>query len=151
MFHVVDDDAAVRETYADLLMALGYQVKVFATPRSYLDFVRSPEFVMPLATITNVGMPGMNGYEMMQEVHAFQPMLKFVVATGSPPLIDHAYKSKACMYLNKPFHIDTLKSITDKLSRCIAHGASREIGCAGCDHRDRFHLDDWSCPHPLAL
>lgn len=147
MFHIIDDQPALARVYSNLLSKIGFDSMVFTSPREYLDYAESAQFTMPTATFTNIEMPGMNGYEMMERIHHIRPGLRFVVATGIPEMIDHPYKTKACMYLRKPFHIDALKNTTSRLEACVARGPSDELGCEDCDSRKFFALPRWNCPH----
>ncbi|ATX81268.1 Response regulator receiver domain-containing protein [Mariprofundus ferrinatatus] len=147
MFHIVDDQPYLGEILAEIIESFGYSARAFACPQAYVDHVQSEAFQMPLGTITDIDMPIMNGYEMMEKVHHFKPEMKFIVATGESA-IRHEYQSKACMYLTKPYCPESIKKILNNLSKCVQFGASKDIGCAHCDDRNSFGLKSWSCPHP---
>jgi signal transduction histidine kinase len=67
---VVDDDGATRELLADLIGRTGATVDVAESVRSALDAIRrSP----PSAMITDIGMPGEDGYELIRRVRALPP------------------------------------------------------------------------------
>jgi len=145
MFHIVDDQPYLSDMLGQLLGSLGYAVETFTCPQAYLDYAASEEFTMPFGTITDIDMPIMNGYEMMRRLHHIHPSLKFVVVTGEP-YIEHEYKSKACMYLSKPFRMYMLSAITQHLSDCLTHGPLKEKHCSDCDNRADFNLPSWICP-----
>lgn len=147
MFHIVENHPYLSDVLGRVMISLGYQVKVFTSSQDYLQYTQSDEFVMPIGVITEIDMPVLNGYEMMQAAHQMHPSLKFVAAT-SDPFIDHAYKSKACLYIWKPIDPDILACMAKRLSECRTHGPSADIGCVNCDDRDAFCLVNWLCPHP---
>jgi len=147
LFHIVDNHPYLSDVLGEVMISAGYRVKLFTSPQAYVDYAQSDTFVMPIGVITEIDMPVMNGYEMMQEVHQLHPSLKFVAAT-SDPFIDHDYKSKACMFIQKPIDPDILVCIAERLANCRRHGPSPHIGCANCDDRNSFCLINWLCPHP---
>src|SRR5262245_53966592 len=62
---VVDDDESVRESLPDLLGALGYPARAFASAEEYLA---SECFAETCCLILDIGMPGMSGPELRQEL-----------------------------------------------------------------------------------
>src|SRR5262245_62153612 len=60
---VVDDDESVRESLPDLLGALGYPAKAFASAAEYLA---SDCITGTRCLILDIGMPGMSGPELRQ-------------------------------------------------------------------------------------
>lgn len=149
MFHIVDDDSYLGDLLGQIMITLGYKVKVFSCPNEYIRYAKSEAYDIPIGVITDVDMPIMNGYEMMKEVHCVHPSLKFIATTGDP-YIEHEYKEKACMFIKKPIRPDLLAAITHKLADCLKHGASDNMGCVNCDDKDSFCLTNWMCPHPYA-
>ena len=146
MFHVVDDQPGLAKLICELLNALGHKAMPFTSPQQYIDYVASDDFSMPLGTITDVDMPIMNGYEMMEQIHRIHPEMRFVILSGEGS-IDHGYKSMACMYFTKPKNAKVYITIFEKLLRCSDSGPANEIGCAYCDDRGNYDLENWSCPH----
>ena len=146
MFHVVDDQPGLATLICEILGAMGHKAMPFTCPQQYIDYVASDDFTMPLGTITDVDMPIMNGYEMMERIHRIRPEIKFVILSGEGS-IDHAYKAMACMYFTKPKTAKVYATIFEKLLRCLEDGSSEEIGCVACDDREHFGLKSWSCPH----
>jgi len=146
MFHVVDDEDYVREIVTAMIKAQGHTSMAFGSPDEYISFAKSIDFIDPVAVFTDVKMPGMTGYKMMNCISELKPGLKFVVMT--PELeIESAYAMKACMYLRKPFKMDTLTKIVDTLIRCHISSPSDDHGCAQVNSRERISLGTWRCPH----
>jgi len=145
MFHVVDDQPYLCELLTDILEMFGCEVESFTSALDYLEYVKSNGFIKPVATLTDVGMPIMNGYEMMESVLAIHPGMQFVVISGEPA-IRHEYKHLACMYLLKPFRPTVIEEIVTKLKRCSISGPSAELGCKTCGDSDDFVGNNWSCP-----
>ena len=146
MFHIVDDDMMVGGVLAELIGEFGHDVFLFSNPVEYLEFIKAPEYVSPVAIFSDVIMPQMNGYDFMHQVKLMNPQQKFVIVTGSPEL-EHVYKHLACMYLYKPFLPDLLNSMVSLLMQC-RYKCCVQDG-EHIDDIDKFNIDCWSCPHGL--
>jgi two-component SAPR family response regulator len=146
MFHIVDDNAMVREILAELIRESGHHASPFNCPVKYLGLIKTPEYVSPVAIFSDVKMPQMNGYDFMYQVKLAKPQQKFVMITGTPEL-EHVYKHLACMYLHKPFRLESLKHIVTAMMQCHEKGDSPEIGCIHLDNRSQFGLGEWECPN----
>lgn len=146
VFHIIDDNSFVRELVSDLIIDLGYKTKVFSCPKDYIDFVSSPDYEKPVGIFTDITMPLMNGYEMINIVSNLVSNLKFVVMTGEPE-IHSKYIAKSCMYLGKPFSPESIEKVVEKLITCHNSEPSCKIGCSKHDDRKNFPLTDWTCPN----
>jgi signal transduction histidine kinase/CheY-like chemotaxis protein len=78
---LVDDDTAVRETLAELLVELGYRVIQAGDGAQGLDVLKSIQRVDLL--ISDVGLPGhMNGRQLADAGRKLRPALKVLFITG---------------------------------------------------------------------
>ena len=146
MFHVVDDTDSIREAVKTMLERQGFETISFGHPKDYINFVCSPEFRDPVAVFTDVTMPDMNGYELMDIVSRLKPELKFVVMTAEPE-IKSEHANRACMYLDKPFRMGDMIKVVESLVRCHAFSPADDHGCDNIDDRHLFPIKNWSCPH----
>ncbi|MDT8440483.1 MAG: sigma-54 dependent transcriptional regulator [Desulfuromonadales bacterium] len=99
---VVDDDAVIREGLRRVLKGAGYQVETVPNGRLALERVEQNDFDL---LITDLKMPGMNGIEVLQAIHACQPELPVIIITGYAAIdsaVD-AMKNGASDYMAKPF------------------------------------------------
>lgn len=62
---VIDDEDAVRHTLTDMLEINGYTVEAAANGTAGLALARR---TMPAVILTDIGMPGMDGYEVLRQV-----------------------------------------------------------------------------------
>jgi len=146
MFHIIDDEEFVREVIVEFLEVDGHKVISFGSPTEYIKFINGTDFQKPIAVFTDVNMPEMNGYLLINEVSKLVSGMKFVVMTGEAEIrSEHA--NKACMFLTKPFVIDNVRKVVGRLIRCHASSPADEQGCASVDNREVFPIENWSCPH----
>lgn len=99
---VVDDALHVRQTLASLLEADGHRVLAVASGAAALAALGQEPFAL---VITDLGMPGMSGYEVAEAVHQRWPEVPVVVATGWREQVDGARLAAAgvAAVLPKPF------------------------------------------------
>ena len=150
MFHIVDDEETFAELLLNMTQVLGHEASIFPSALHYIEYLNSDEYEEPTAIITDVRMPGMNGYELMGYVAITHPQINFIVMSGEAS-IQHEHKDKACMYLKKPFEYSIYSEMLKKLVRCEREGASPDIGCAEIGDREFFGVADCPCPKECRL
>ena len=144
-FHVIDDEKHVGDVIVDMLNAHGFSSIAFNCPRQYLEHARSSEFKKPVAVFTDITMPGINGYEMIDELRKIYPDQKFVVISASSD-VRHPAISEVGMFLSKPLRMETLGKAAASLIQCHKDGPSSNPKCMEINEYARF-LNDWKCPH----
>lgn len=77
---VVDDAATIRDVCAELIRDLGYEVNVVAGAAEALVCLREERFD---AVVTDIVMPGMDGWQLIAAAIHAQPMLRLVAMTGA--------------------------------------------------------------------
>ena len=85
---VVDDDPLVRETLADMLDRLGCHVKTAAGGTEALEAPRADEKIEIL--MTDLNMPGMNGYELAEKAKRMRQDLQIILVSGRAQSADVA-------------------------------------------------------------
>lgn len=106
---VVDDDESVRESLPDLLREMGFAVQAFSSAEEFLasDFVG-----LTKCLVLDIGMPGMSGPELQEELKLRRQRIPIVFITASkddtvrPALI--ARGAVECLF--KPFSDTALLS-----------------------------------------
>lgn len=112
---VVDDDAAIRQTFRQHLEESGYAVDTADSAEQALN--RFAAFA-PALVITDLRMPGISGLELLVRVKEHQPDLAVLVITAHEDMrgaID-AMKSGAYDYLVKPLDLDQIDLV---IQRCF--------------------------------
>jgi FixJ family two-component response regulator len=113
---VVDDSDSVRESLPDLLQQAGFAVQAFASAEAFLD---SPAADDTRCLILDVGLPGMSGPDLQQELIRRGKVIPIVFITGQidkslcPRLV--ARGAAACLF--KPF---TDAALLDAIDTAIA-------------------------------
>ena len=103
--HVIDDDAAVRDSLKFLLEAAQLPVRTY---ESAADFLKALPSVETGCVITDVRMPDVSGIELLRLVRSTMRSLPVIVITGHGdiPLAVEAMKIGAIDFFEKPFNDD---------------------------------------------
>lgn len=104
---VVDDDQRILESLQDLLESADHAVRLFASATALLDSGCLPEID---CLISDIGMPGMDGFELLRAVQAARPQLPVILITGHAELLDQMPSVVLGQYrlFKKPFHGEEL-------------------------------------------
>lgn len=110
---VVEDDTDLREVIMDTLDVAGFSVDGVGDAESALVWLKS--HVCELV-ISDVNMPGINGYQLMRNIASQWPQLPVLIMTayGSISNAVEAMRNGAVDYLEKPFSTEKLVSIAEK-------------------------------------
>jgi FixJ family two-component response regulator len=99
---VVDDSDSVRESLPDLLRHIGFAVEAFSSAEAFLE---SGAVSQTSCLILDVGLPGMSGPDLQQELtrggHAVP--IVFITAQGDKSLRPRLVARGAAACLFKPF------------------------------------------------
>ncbi|PJA32468.1 MAG: hypothetical protein CO187_03800 [Zetaproteobacteria bacterium CG_4_9_14_3_um_filter_53_7] len=145
MFHIVDDNYALREMLVDILRELGHAACAYSSALEYIDFMDDADYEQPIAIFTDVKMPGMNGFELIARVQKRYRNMKFVVMSGYTDELSDKMKM-ACLVLTKPFQMDLLEKMTELLIQCH-HGRLGELRCNQVAELKPLYPAGWQCPH----
>ena len=105
---VVDDNDDVRESLCRLLTMLGYRATSASDGPSALQAV---ERIRPQVAVVDIGLPGMDGYELARRLRRASPTgLRLVAVTGYGQESDRARSREAGFdaHLVKPIDLDAL-------------------------------------------
>ncbi|MFZ5670737.1 MAG: response regulator FixJ [Pseudomonadota bacterium] len=105
--HVIDDDAAMRDSLGFLLDVEGFATRLYPSAEAFLAVGAAAE---PGCIITDVRMPGMSGIELVRRIRDLGLAHPVVVMTGhgDVPLAVEAMKAGARDFIEKPFSDETL-------------------------------------------
>lgn len=127
LIHVIDDDAAMRESLAFLLESAGYAARTHESAVAFLaNGVNQPGGCI----VTDVRMPGMNGVELARHLrdHGLTMPIVMITGHGDVPLAVESMKAGVADFLEKPFDDEAL--LRAIRSAMMAHTAAPGSGPA---------------------
>jgi FixJ family two-component response regulator len=116
---IVDDDPRVLESLENLLESAGCIVRKFGAAKALLDSGLSDIDCL----ITDIGMPGMDGFELLDHAKRTKPNMPVFMITGRHEIADQqrAASKNISGLFRKPFDAQHLLS---EVSRALLHGES---------------------------
>jgi|CXWL01.1.fsa_nt_gi DNA-binding response OmpR family regulator len=98
---IIDDEPALRKTLARVLQQAGFEVTTAENGEQGMDFLQSSSFDL---AYMDLRMPGLNGLDVLNLIHAKFPTLPVVLFTAQPDLSSavEALRRGATDYLLKP-------------------------------------------------
>jgi two-component system nitrogen regulation response regulator GlnG len=129
---IIDDDRSIRWVLEKALQQAHIDTRVFDSGDSAL---KQMERETPDAIISDIRMPGMDGLELLANLHANQPRIPIIIMTAHSDLDSAvaAYQGGAFEYLPKPFDVDDAVAVTQ---RALAHAEEQHR-----DHRKETALE----------
>ena len=106
---IIDDDQSMRWVLERTLANSGYRVTAYESGSVALAaFKRTAVEERPNLIITDVRMPGINGFELLKQIKNVSPQTPIIVMTAYTDLDTtvQAFQEGAFEYLPKPFDID---------------------------------------------
>jgi CheY-like chemotaxis protein len=111
---VVDDQPDLAEMMAAMIQRDGHEVRI---ANSGPEAVHAAEQRVPDLVLTDLGMPGMSGLDLADELHARWPSLPIALVTGWGPTVDadRARQSEIVEILGKPFRMAEVRSLLERV------------------------------------
>ena len=102
---LIDDDRSIRWVLEKALTKAGMQVTCFSNANGVIEALERGQ---PEAIISDVRMPGMDGFTLLEKIKQKHPDVPVIIMTAHSDLDSavSAYHSGAFEYLPKPFDID---------------------------------------------
>jgi len=105
---VVEDVALIRATTMDMAEHLGFAVMEAPDAQEALTLLHQDSGITVL--LTDLGLPGMSGRQLVDEALQLRPDLKVIIATGYPTRgEDGTAFARGIGYLVKPFDMKQLR------------------------------------------
>jgi len=107
---VIDDDEMMLHPLSVYLTGSGYNVISTADgPQGITIYKREK----PDVVILDLGLPTMDGLEVLKEIRGYDSKAKVIIATGygSPNTVGEALSSGAFAFIDKPFDVESLIEI----------------------------------------
>jgi signal transduction histidine kinase len=115
---VVDDDEAVRFTLAEMLEIQEHEVSMASSGKEAVKMVMQHHYDI---MFTDLGMPGMSGWELSQEVRQRSPQTHVIMITGWGTQLDHqkAKESNVKKILPKPVSYDEIMNVVNDYMKTL--------------------------------
>ncbi len=124
---ILDEDAAIRSAVSEIVMARGYQPQAVASvedARIYLHGNSTDVFLLDLKSHSGAAL------DLLDEVKALRPSTSVIVMTAFVSVTSavEAMRTGATDYLTKPFSMEELGMVLDRVSQKREHDSeSREL------------------------
>ena len=107
---IIDDDDQLRKSFHKLLTEEGYAAQGAASGEAGLEIIRRR---LPDLVIVDIRLPGMDGLETFEAIHALEPKLPVIIMTayGTTETAIEATKMGAFDYILKPFEIPDMLAV----------------------------------------
>ena len=121
---VVDDEPEIRTITSRFLSKAGHHVVVAEDAQQALELLRQASFDV---VITDVHMPGRNGFWLVDNVHAIAPATALVLSTGDEKLpASESLGRSVVACLIKPFNrSDVLRAVETGARWAVAERAAQ--------------------------
>jgi two-component system nitrogen regulation response regulator GlnG len=132
---VADDEESMRWVLSKALRKKGYSVDLAADGNQALRQVREQSYDL---VIVDIKMPGMTGLELLDKARELRPDLLVVVMTAEASMKNavEAMKRGAYDYITKPFDLEVLDAIIEKVSR--ARDVSNQVAMLKQELKERY-------------
>jgi two-component system response regulator PilR (NtrC family) len=124
---VVDDEQSLREFLTILLDQEGYEVTTADTVASGIEAVVTGNFDLVMCDLK---LPDGSGLEVLSKAQQHQVTCPFIIITAhtTPQHALESLRAGAAEYLSKPFNVDDLKLILEKLlGSAVTEGEAQEV------------------------
>ena len=110
----VDDDRAILEIVREYLAEIGYRVDVVDNGLAALERIKDKPYHI---VFTDIKMPDIDGLELLSAIKEYRPETEVIIVTGHGSMESaiQAMKYGSYDYLQKPFKLNVLKIIIDRI------------------------------------
>jgi len=110
---IIDDSKVMRDLLKDFLTEDGFEI--FTTGDSQEGIWKGINEPFDIC-ICDIHLPDKNGYEIFKEISAQKPQIHFILTDSLPDhLSEKAKKAGAYYHLKKPFELEQMREIINKI------------------------------------
>lgn len=134
VIHVIDDDAAMRDSLAFLLDVNGYRSRVYETADAFL--AGGGAEVSSCVVVSDIRMPGISGIELVRKLkrEAAASAVILITGHGDVALAVEAMKAGAADFIEKPFDdaalLDAIRAALDTRPSAAGENSARKQAAA---------------------
>jgi DNA-binding NtrC family response regulator len=110
----VDDDKTILSLVEEYLTAFDYRINVVDNGRKALELIKEKNFDV---VFTDFKMPDIDGLELLSVIKEYRPATEVIMVTGHGTMESaiQAMKFGSYDYIQKPFKLDILRILIDKI------------------------------------
>ena len=122
---IAEDDASLRWVMDKALSRASLTVRSFESGDDLLAALKNSK---PDIIISDIRMPGIDGLELLEQIHQNNPLIPVIITTAHSDLDSAvaAYQGGAFEYLPKPFDLDELVAVSTRAASFAAEQRSEE-------------------------
>ena len=122
---IAEDDASLRWVMDKALSRASLTVRSFESGDDLLAALKNSK---PDIIISDIRMPGIDGLELLEQIHQNNPLIPVIITTAHSHLDSAvaAYQGGAFEYLPKPFDLDELVDVSTRAASFAAEQRSAE-------------------------
>lgn len=112
---VVEDDVSLRSLFQRYLGMIGYKTIILSDASSALESLES-NFNKIKIILSDVNLPGMDGYQLLEKVRQNYPSIKVIFLTGLGGELESGNESlRPDALIKKPMTLEEVKSTIDRV------------------------------------
>ncbi len=108
---IIDDNTQISDLLATILSKHGHRTSIFSNGKSGIEEFKRGDYDM---LISDLGMPGMSGWEVINEARRIKPSAIFGLITGGVIDPDKAKLEGVDFIINKPFQVNDVELAVEK-------------------------------------
>ena len=135
---VADDEESMRWVLSKALRKKGFEVELAHDGRQALELIKQGSYDL---AILDIKMPGINGLDLLDRVRELKNDLMVVIMTAEASMKNavEAMKRGAYDYITKPFDLDVIDAIIEKVER--AREIAGQVTMLKHELKDRYELE----------
>ena len=118
---LIDDDPDILQHMKKALQILGHTCDFFEDPLAALNQFNGDRYDL---VISDVVMPGMNGFSVAAEIRRIAPATRIILSSGhlTDAMEDTSGDYSSVIYMKKPMDVHRLKMVLDNMDRQLRAG-----------------------------
>lgn len=115
---LIDDETGIRMLLCNALLLQGYQCQEASDGLTGIGLLHE---LQPDLVLLDITMPGLNGFEVLQEIRRQNPIVGVIMVSALNPerLADKALAEGADGYIKKPFRTQTIFQEIERVHRIV--------------------------------
>lgn len=116
---IIDDEQPTLQMLTLYLEACGHEVLTAENEMQGLEVFKSRK---PSIVLTDIKMPGKDGFDVLRQIKAIAPLTEVIVITGhgDKDLAKQAFALKASAFFNKPLDTEALDATIKEIEQRMA-------------------------------